>query len=662
MSRDGQCTAEDHWFRRGAWWQAPLLAVLVAASVAASFTPVTVNAAESEKKGPLTPTTVKDLHYGDVLFHFFQDDFFGALTRLRAAQQLKRIEHHSLDGELLLGGLYLSYGQHLEAGRIFQSLLDESTPVNVRNKAWFYLGKVWYQRGYWKQAEEALRRVQGALPPSLDAEKHNLLASVLIYQGRFDDAVGVLNGWRGPADWMAYGQFNLGVALVRKGRMAEAVEMLDAVGQLRSSNAEMLALRDKANLALGYAYLQSDEPTHAKRVLQRVRLEGPQSNKALLAVGWADSADERHRQSLVPWMELHGRRLLDAAVQESYLAVPYAFAKLDANAQAAEYYTTAIDSYASESSRIDESIAAIRAGRLIETIVEHDKDRVGGQQYGWFWQLENLPDAPESRYLYHLLAGHEFQEGLKSYRDINFMRRNLEEWARNIDAFNDMLFTRRLSYDQQVPKVDAALARDMPAELSRRRVDLESRLKEAEGADDFVAFATPGEKQMWATLRQMEDALAAHPDDASLDRTRDKVRLLKGVLYWQLNDAYKARVWNTKRSLKDLDGALKEMQKRWLQVERARSSLPTDTNAYAARVDALRPRIEGLSLRLADVARAQGEYLADIAVRELETQKERLANYQLQARFALAAIYDQSAELPDEHPPATATQPPTTQP
>jgi hypothetical protein len=662
VGRDGHCTVADEGLRRGTWWQAALLAALIAAGVLAALAPVAATAAETEKKGPLTPTTVKDLHYGDVLFHYFQDDFFGALTRLRAAQQLKRVEHHAHDGELLLGGLYLSYGQHLEAGRIFESLLDESTPATVRNKAWFYLGKVWYQRGYWKQAEEALRRVQGTLPPSLDAEKHNLLASVLIYQGRFDDAVGVLNGWRGPADWMAYGQFNLGVALVRKGRMAEAVQMLDAVGQLRSSNSEMLALRDKANLALGYAYLQTDEPTNAKRVLERVRLEGPQSNKALLAVGWADSADERHRQSLVPWMELHGRRLLDAAVQESYLAVPYAFAKLDANAQAAEYYTTAIDSYASESTRIDESIAAIRAGRLIETIVAHDQDRVGGQQYGWFWQLENLPDAPESRYLYHLLAGHEFQEGLKSYRDINFMRRNLEEWARNIDAFNDMLFTRRLSYDQQVPKVDAALARDMPAELSRRRVDLESRLKEAEGAEDFVAFATPKEKEMWTTLRQMEDALAAHPDDASLDQTRDKVRLLKGVLYWQLNDAYKARVWNTKRSLKDLDGALKEMQKRWLQVERARSSLPTDTSAYAARVDALRPRIEGLSLRLADVARAQGEYLADIAIRELETQKERLANYQLQARFALAAIYDQSAELPAEQPPATPTQPPTTQP
>ena len=48
---------------------------------------------------------------------------------------------------------------------------------------------------------------------------------------------------------------------------------------------ELAALRDKANLALGYAWLKADRPADAKRVLQRVRLEGPQSNKALLGVG-----------------------------------------------------------------------------------------------------------------------------------------------------------------------------------------------------------------------------------------------------------------------------------------------------------------------------------------------------------------------------------------
>jgi hypothetical protein len=590
--------------------------------------------------GTLAPTKVKDLYYGDVLFYFYQDDYFNALTRLRAAQVKGRVVHHSDEAELLLGGLYLSYGEHLEAGAIFERLLKADAPLSVRNRAWFYLGKVWYQRGYWAQAESALRKVEGELPVQLEAERRNLLAQVLIQQGRFDDAIALLNGWRGPPDWTAFAQFNLGVALVRKGRLDDAAAMLDAVGQMDAPGDELAALRDKANLALGYAYLQAGQAAQAKPILQRVRLEGPQSNKALLGVGWADSAAEQYREALVPWMELHGRNLLDAAVQESYLAVPFAFAKLNANSQAAEYYTTAIHSYADESARIDESIFAIRSGQLLDTLVKHDAQG----RYGWFWQLENLPDAPESRYLYHLLAGHEFQEGLKNYRDLGFMQRNLSEWDRSLEAFGDMLDTRRTAYAQRLPKIDASLAQVDPKNIARTRVELESQLNAAERAGDFAALGTAREQEMWNTVHEIEDALAAQPDDPSLDEMRDKVRLLRGVLFWQMNESFKARTWTTRRSLKELDVALKQMEKRWLLVQQARENMPNDTEAFAYRVAQLRPRIDALGTRLAAAGRAQGEYLASIAVQELEAQKQRLNSYQVQARFALASIYDRAAD------------------
>ena len=50
------------------------------------------------------------------------------------------------------------------------------------------------------------------------------------------------------------------------------------------------ALRDRANLALGFAYLQANQPDKARVPLERVRLNGAYSNKALLGLGWADAA------------------------------------------------------------------------------------------------------------------------------------------------------------------------------------------------------------------------------------------------------------------------------------------------------------------------------------------------------------------------------------
>ena len=88
-------------------------------------------------------------------------------------------------------------------------------------------------------------------------------------------------------------------------------------------------------------------------MLERVRLDGPFSNKALLGVGWADAAEGQFQAALTPWMELRDRNLLDSAVQEAYLAIPYAFAKLNANAQAAENYELAIRSFDTETMNLD---------------------------------------------------------------------------------------------------------------------------------------------------------------------------------------------------------------------------------------------------------------------------------------------------------------------
>ncbi len=103
-----------------------------------------------------TPQVVRDLHWGDVLFYFYQGDYLQALTRLGAAQDFNRVSHHGVEAELLKGGLYLSLGQHEEAGRIFKALLNDNVPLDVRNRAWFYLAKVWYQRNYLEDAATAL--------------------------------------------------------------------------------------------------------------------------------------------------------------------------------------------------------------------------------------------------------------------------------------------------------------------------------------------------------------------------------------------------------------------------------------------------------------------------------------------------------------------------
>jgi hypothetical protein len=603
--------------------------------------PLTVAQAKNVAPDPngLPPQDVKDLHYGDVLFYFYQDDYFASITRLLAARQLNRLPHTQGEAELLLGGLYLSLGEHVEAGRIFEALLNQNTSEAVRNKAWFYLGKVWYQRGYLADSERALRQVSDKINPRISAERYMVLAQLMMRQERYDDAIAALSNWHGAPDWTAYAQFNLGVALVRKERLADAIPYLDRVGRMETSSEELLSLKDKANLALGFALLQAQRAAEAKPILQRVRLEGPYSSKALLGVGWADAGAGDFKRALVPWLALRKRNLLDSAVQESFLTVPYAYNQLSASGQAAEYYNSAIESFDAEMQRIDDSIEQIRSGHLLDRLLDDDKKGT----LTWYWQLTTLPNAPESRYLYQLLASNEFQEGLKNYRELNYMSRNLDNWREDVSAYDDMLDTRQEAYKRLVPKANAVMAATDLDGLTRKRVDFESRINEIDKSKDVAALGTPEEQHTWGRLKRVEDYLAAHPDDPDFAEMRDKHHLMKGVMYWRLSGSFNARLWNERRSVKELEAELKETQKRAVLVRQALAGVPTNTGDYTGRVAAIRDRMDQLQQRLADASARQDRFLQALAIRELQGQKQRISTYQIQARYELAAIYDRAA-------------------
>src|SRR5438046_289216 len=365
-------------------------ALLLAAVLALPAGAASARQHDAEK---LPITHVRDLHYGDALFYFYQDDDFTALTRLLAYEHWGRVPHHAEDAQLLEGGLYLTLGMHNEAGERFERLLTNDVPTGVRNRAWFYLAQVWYVRGYLERAAAALRKVNGRM----------------------------------------------------------------------------------------------------SRARARVRLNGPYSNKALLGIGWANAALGDYQGALTPWMELRSRDVLDAAVQESYLAVPYAFGKLNANAQSAEYYENAVKSFDTETGRLDEAIARIEKGDMLERVLGTDL----GVRYGWFWQLKSLPDAPESRYLYAVLAGHDFQEGLKNYRDLLYLNGTLERWGDSMGAFQDMIETRERAYAERLPRADALLASGAVAKLQRRNVTLATELRTIETQRDMAALGTTVEREQW---------------------------------------------------------------------------------------------------------------------------------------------------------------------
>lgn len=604
----------------------------VAASLAATLLLVSAPA----WAGKADELIVRDPHYGEVLFHFYQRDDFTALTHLMAAQAKYRVPNHEMESQLLLGGLYLAYGQHRDAGRIFDQLLAKVDDQSIRDRAWFYLGKVRYQRAHFAEAEAALKQVGGKLPRSLEAEYPLLMAQSLMGQGRFDDAAAVLDKSQGQGDWTAYARFNLGVAQVRSKDLQAGVRSLNRVGTLSAPTPELKSLRDKANLALGYAWLQAGDPVNARESLQRVRVLGPFSNKALLGVGWADALQDNYREALVPWLELRDRDLLDSAVQESLLAVPFAYGSLEAHGSAVDAYLGALGAFDAEVVRLDNAIGRARSGELIPALLDADDPEIAR----WYWQLQNVPASEDARYLYHLVADHGFQDGLRNYRDLLALHNHLDDWREKLSAFQDMVDTRAQAYDKRMPPIEQRLAEVSLEDMHAQRDEMVARLDEITESRDIVGLANATEREQWQLLTELESNPAwSHP---KATKARDKQRVLKGRLIWQLDEEYQRRLWDQRREIAALDEALAEADRRAADVYSARDGIPDELDVYRERIAELRPRLAAVQGTVMAALGGQEEALQLYAVRELEAQKERLATYRIQARFALATIYDRA--------------------
>ena len=590
---------------------------------------------------------VKALHYGDTLFNFFQDKHFSAITGLMTSQHFNRLSPHGDEAEVLRGGLLLSYGVHNEAGQIFASLIEKGAAPSVRDRAWFYLAKIRYQRGFNSQAEAALARIEGKLPLALVEERGLLQAQLLMARGDFAGAAAVLGPMASqPKRASPFARFNLGVALVKSGDNARGLALLDEIGRTPADNEEQRSLRDRANLALGVAALQEQRPDDARRLLERVRLNSLHANKALLGFGWASSAQKQPGLALVSWTELAGRDASDPAVLEARIALPFAHAEMGAFGQSLKLYETAVSEYDSEERRLDASIGAIRAGKLMDGLL----DRNPADEMGWFGKLGKLPEMPHAAHLSQVLAQHEFQEAFKNFRDLRFLESNLQQWRDSLGVFREMLENRRQAFAARLqPTRDGQLAEAAKAAALRQRRDaLGADVAKAERDGDGVAYADAAQRALLARVDGLQAALKTRSDNPEIAALAERVRLTAGVLAWELAQAAPARRWTTQKDMGLINQQLDQVAAREAALAQAQRDEPARFERFATRIEALSRQLDATLPRVTALKAEQQGAAQQIAEAALVNQKQRLAAYSLQAKFEIAQLIDRATVARNE--------------
>jgi tetratricopeptide (TPR) repeat protein len=599
---------------------------------------------------PSRSDELKDLYFGEALYYAYQGDFFAALERLDTEvkqhddldePELDTLQYHIGDAEFSLGDFELRYRMHHRAGRAIKAVLEGAVDEDVRNDAAYRLARIHFQKGQMEDAMRALERIDGKVPELIRDDIEFLRANIYLSEGRPTESIDVLKRLQDSDSFGGFAAYNLGIAYLQSEQWQAALEQLERAGQITTSDPAELAIRDKSNLVLGTVLLENGEYDKAIPFLNRVRLDGPFSNQALLSAGWANMSIEKAERAVVPWGLLAEREVTDRATQEALLALPYAYGKLNIHGRAAVHYGQALDSFSAEVEKLDASIESIRAGKFLGALVREEihKDK------DWVVRLRSLPETPETYYLMELLASHDFQTGLQNLLDLADLRKKLVTWQRSFDSFDDMVAIRHDHYEPLLPEVDTQF-RELD---SRMRVRIEQHKMLVRRRDDLLTtprpefLATRDEQAILERLEQIEAQLQ-DPDLAHSESTMARIMRLKGILTWTLETEYHKRFTEFDRNLRGLDQAMAVAEQQYNQYVRARQAATHSYVGYEAPITRLRAHVSN-SIEKVDLLMArQGNQLEVAAIEELMARRSHLENYGDKARFALADSYDRATQ------------------
>lgn len=385
------------------------------------------------------PASPADLHYRAALFDYYQRDYFSALSGLLMGEQ-----------ELGPAGprvLFLQAAARLGAGMTAQARRDlerltqpwqrdsvrnaiclhrcpaatDLPPADALNAAWFYLGKLHYQREDWASASAAFARSGEPLATPLRQERSALLTNLAIRSGELEQADARLASETPDNPWLPYGRYNLGAAYLDRQNPERGFYWLDQLIAMPADGTELAALRDKALVTTARWLLAQDEHARAEDYFRRVRTNSPWVDQALLGYGLARSETARYPEALIAWRALAARPTSSLPVQDALLAVPYSYEQMGQAGQALSRYILADRELGAELQRVAALTERIKQGEPFAALF------ASAGHPPWWQSLVDLISSPR------------FQVNLQQLDELAQLQARLARWQEKLATYRQLL-------------------------------------------------------------------------------------------------------------------------------------------------------------------------------------------------------------------------------
>ncbi len=587
---------------------------------------------------------IQELSFGEMVYDYYQENYFSALTHLLVAEKRNALTVHEKDAELLKGVVYLSYGMLITAEELFKKLLTTKKDNRVIAQVQFYLGKTQYLNGQYDKANNNLLKSVDLLSKILKEESYIMLSQIAYDNQNEALAIDYLNKVSKKTENGKFALFNLAIFLLQEDKLKEALKLFGKIQVNEKSSEVELNLYDRMNLSLGYYFLSKKSSEKARHYLSKIRLTGVFSNRAVLALGWTYSQSGVYEKSIAYWNELVNRDLRDAANQEAVLALAFAYYQNGAKKEALETFVKAAAIYGQQLSLIDKAQTELKQALFQKWL---DSRGLFGDKIFQKWARGDVPitDSKIEYYFQDITSSNEFNQYFYQFQEMSHLLLVLQRWRRQLPVFQEMLDNHKMRYERTKPKIDSRRQVLLEDNWHKQFNILSEKISVEKKIDNLWLFATPEEKEIYQSLVDMEktfEQLSAHHMD--VEEQKEQWRRIKGVLLWDIAESYGKRHHKLMKVQKQSKQALKILDERDIKLQQVEKEAFRRFSQYDGRIEKIDQTIQRLEKQVNQFKSITQNKMQDILFRNLNKRQKELDFLLAQAELSIAKIQDEAID------------------
>ena len=629
--------------------------------------------------------------YQQVLYEYYQGNFALALTKMAILEQkfpkvLTQIPDflraHQVEPELLKGGISLAYGLDNQAADIFLRLLKNHTELDVTAYSWLLLGKTYYQKRQFSDAAQAFQQItQDNADEYFETSTRDnwlymqsQLHGFLLPQELGTSDIQWLEQLSEHSIYRDYVQYNQALALLQKGENQQAINGLSTLAKSDSSfvrrwmgwadpifsgndaqsiAAERDAIRDRANLTLGYTLLQNDAPHEAFRAFENIRSDGLDAEAALLGYGWAAAKKDELQIALAIWQQLIHMPQNSEYTLEAYLASAYAYEKAFAPRQSLQVLQLGVERFEQALAGLKQAEQQVNKRQFIldllpnmrKPLEQSDAISLSLQDKGQQFNTVGLFNS--------VTVSNEFRAGLSALAQNRDLQQQLQSWQQRMQQYHLMLDERQAERLRRAKQILQNRTLEQLPELQTQRDALAQIVATAKLQQDGQVFMSQ-QSQQWldrvkrsekrlVTIAQLRKQLGQPPLADSYQR---RITRVAGRLIWQASEAYSANQWQAQNALQQLDDEISKAQQRQQQLLKQLAAKPNFAE-QRLRVSTLAQQINAEITKSNGLQDALVSQLSAIFMQFIQAHKQKVSHYILQAQLAMVRLNDQALQKDD---------------